>query len=843
MNLPPWSGRILHGLCAGILLAVLRAPLGLDWTQVAVVQGTSAALFRAAGLLVVALALDGRRAAFRGGLGADWACAVAAGFGTQLFLLDRTPESRAGHALLCVLAVLFLRALSGARGEPSGVEQEGEEKLARRERPGLVALGAGVALALEGLAHEARLFTGGTGDDEGLLALVFLVLVALGGVAFGPLCRRLKSPAPRFALGLALAAATGLIGLQFLAALTPEGLFTYLRRMEPLLDLGRRLDGVLGIDLGLADAPSLDGASIGTLWTTALLGAAALALPAFGLGAALASTRDVARVTHALAGAALGLFVRPHLVRLLADPLTAGEYPTVTWQLLAGGTLLAAAALAGLAWGAPRSVAGLALAALAAALPWSRPGLFLPTLSPWSVRPIEPELLLPSAEGLLALEPLRGGILGLTLDRRRLTPTLDEEAGDELGLRCAFELLAPEVRARTVRALVVGQLTPARARVLRSLGTLELERTAPWHAAMAQLETRLFAGEEAPPGTIVPPGAARARLADGAYDWVVAFGARGPIISWKSEARELWGGVDAPRMTALDLPEGTLGVAWIAADARVARGVELAPLLLTFDQLERPSFGLVRGTAAPGPLPLFELGAWPGPSVRANLMRMPQLRAFELERAWAAGLSSAMHPGLARGLALHYAAQTLSSPYESRAQQIELDEEALRGFFEAVPPPGGLDRLSAALWESLSWLFLEKRQPEHALVFLEPVAERFAPWPQLDRTLARAYRELLEPAEALRFADRALALAPGDIDLLVEAGRAAIELGDPRRGVDYLERALALQRARPDLQRALGLALLAAGDGRGRPLLEPLLDEHPDDLELREALFGPSENP
>ena len=35
--------------------AVLRAPLGLDWTQVAVVQGTSAALFRAAALLVIAL--------------------------------------------------------------------------------------------------------------------------------------------------------------------------------------------------------------------------------------------------------------------------------------------------------------------------------------------------------------------------------------------------------------------------------------------------------------------------------------------------------------------------------------------------------------------------------------------------------------------------------------------------------------------------------------------------------------------------------------------------------------------------------------------------------------------
>ena len=837
MNLPPWPGRLLHGLCAGILLAVLRAPLGLDWTQVAVVQGTSAALFRAAAFLVIALALDGRRAAFRGGLGAGWLAALALGFGTQLFLLDRVPESRAGYALLCVLAVLFLRTLAGARVQ----DDADPEPLARGERAWLLALGAGVALALEGLAHETGLFTGGTADDTGLVAFVFLLLLALGAGAFGPLAARMQAAGPRFAAGLALAAASALIGLGFLARLGPDGLYAYLDRMDRVVELGRRLDGVLAVDLGLASTPRLDGASIGTLWTTALLAAEALALPAFGLGAALGSLRNVGRASHALLGAALGLLVRPHLVRLLAEPLPPGEYPITSWQLLAGGALLAALALAGLAWSGPRR-AGLVLAALAAGLPWLHPGLSIPTLSPWSVRPIEAQLVLPSADGLLAVEPLRGGLLGLTLDRKRLTPALDEEIGDELGLRSAFDLLAPEVRARSVRALVVGQVTPARARVLRSLGTLELERTAPWHAAMPAIETLLFAGEEAPPGRIVPPGAARARLARGEYDWVVAWGARGPIVTWRSEARELWGGVEAPRMTALDVPDGTVGVAWFPADARLGRGVALAPLLLTFDQLERPSFGLVRGAASTSS-PLFELPAWRGPSCAENLMRMPQLRAFELEKAWAAGLESDTHPALARGLALHYGAQALSSPYETRAQQIELDEDALRSFIEAVPPPEGLDRLSSALWDSLAWLFLEKRQPEFALVYLEPVAERFAPWPMLDRTLAHAYRELLEPDMALRFAERALALHPYDIDLLVEAGRAALELGEPTRAIGYLERALALQTGRPDLQRALGLALLSAGDERGRALLQPLLDEHPEDQELREALYGQSENP
>jgi len=378
---------------------------------------------------------------------------------------------------------------------------------------------------------------------------------------------------------------------------------------------------------------------------------------------------------------------------------------------------------------------------------------------------------------------------------------------------------------------------------VRSRGALELDRTAPWHASLPALEGLLFAGEEPPPGQIIAPGVARARIEDGAYDWVVAFGARGPSISWRSEAREMWGGVDAPRMTALEVPDGTLGVAWIAADSRVGRGVELSPLLLTFDLLERPSFGLLRGNSGPSKVPRFELPAWHGPSARENLLRMPQLRAFELEKAWAASLAPGAHPALTRGLALHYGAQELSSPYETRAQQLEIDEDALRSFKEAVPGPGDLDRFTAALWESLAWLFHEKRLPESALVFLEPVAERFAPWPSLDRTLARAYRELLEPEEALRFADRALHYAPNDIELLVEAGGAALELGDNPRGIGYLERALDLQRSRPDLQRALGLALLSAGDERGRPLLEPLLDDHPEDLELRQALFGPSDDP
>lgn len=831
MKLPPWSGRLVHGFLAGILLAVLRAPLGLDWTQTAVVQGTSAALFRAAGLFLIALGFDARRVGFRDGLGVGWLASVALGFATQVFLLDRVPGSRAGFALSCVLGVLALRALAGKRSTEAV-----PVALARRERVALVMAGAGVALALESLAHELRLFTSGTVADDGLVATVFLTLVCAGALAFGPLLARIRAATAGFLLGCALAAGLAVVGLLFLSRLTPDGLTIYLEHFDGLFEVGRRLDGVVALDLGLEGLPALDAASIGTLWTTALLAAAALALAAFGLGAALGSSRDSARPAHGLLGAGLGLLAGPHLVRVLAEPLRDGSAPAVSWMLVALGAGLAAVALLIVAFGQARRAAWITAALACAALPWIRPRLAFASLSPWSARQIEAELVWPTPEGLLCVEPGRGGIPIVTLDRRRLTPNVDEQPGDALALQSSFELLAPEKRAGTVRTLFIGQLTPARARVLNALGDLALERSAPWHAAMPILEQFLFAGEAPPPGTILPPAAARARLAEGGYDWVVACGIRGPIVSWKSEARELWGGVDAPRLTELDLPAGTLGVAWTPADSSVGRGIELSPLLLAFDELERPSYGLVRGASAPGRLPLFELADWDGPSVRANLARMPQLRAFELERAWAAGLRSDAHPSLARGLAGHYAAQTLSSPYETRAQQVELDEEALRAFFEAVPQAGQLDRLSAALWEALAWLFFEKRLPEYALVYLEPVAERFAPWPALERCLVRAYREVLEPATALEFAERVLAAFPEDFELLIEASQAAREAGLPERSGPFLERALTLKPGRLDQVRSLGLELIQVGDERGRPLLEAVRGEHPEDEEVLRAL-------
>lgn len=830
-----WPRRLAHGLLAGVLLSCLRAPLGLDWTQLAAVQGTTAAVFRAAGLLALVLALDPARLALRAGLGAGWLGAVAAGFGVHGLVLDATPSSRAGYALWLVAGTLGLRALAGRR-----VRAEGEpEALGRSERLGLVLVGLGCALALESLAHETRLFGMATSADDTLVGTVFLGLLALAAAAFGPLASRLAQERVRFAFGVGLAGASAVAGLVFLAQLTPDGLHGYLRRLDASLGWLRTLDGGLGGRLGLSRMPTLDGASIGTLWATVLLSAAAWVVPGFMLGATLGATRHTGRLAHALAGAALGLVLLPSLIRAHAAPLDlqqAGATP-FAWELVVAGATISAAGVGLVALASTRGrPLALALAVLVALVPWIRRQVVW-SFSPWAPSPVFPELVYPSAEGLLTVERARDGTPVLTLDRRRLTPIADEEAAEERRLRQAFGLLPDEPRGRPVRALFLGQLTPARVAVLRSLGALELERSAPWHAAMPAIDELLFRGHEAPAVPIVTPSAAREKLAEGAYDWIVAPATSGPIVTWKSEARELWGSAEAPRLTALDLGGG-VGVAWIEADSLVARGTSFGPLVLELDRLESLQLGLVRGSArsAPERGPIFECPRHVGPRPLAFLEKMPQQRRFELQAAWATSLAPGPAPELARGLVLHFGAQQLSSPYETRAAQVELDEDALRAFLKALPAPDALDGLTRELWSSLAELLTDKREPELVVVYLEPVAERFAPWPELDLAVAHAHRELLEPEEAMRFLARARAARPRDLAIALESARCFGDLGDPKGAVGVLEEAQAQGAGEPELERALGLALLQAGEERGREIVERFLRVYPEDAELLRAL-------
>jgi tetratricopeptide (TPR) repeat protein len=845
MDRKPHVRSLLHGLVSGALLSCLRAPLGIDWTQVPAVEGRTAGLVRGAALLMLTMSLVPGARAFRGGLAWTWFLGLVLGFERHAFHapLWMEPASRTALAGWLIAGWFLLRVLAGSTGERG-------EPGSRRETTGLILIGLGSTLGLEALARELRQLTPFPGAED-VSATVAVLLVAAGALSFGPLLRRPGAGPLRTAVGAALAGASTLAGLVFLSRLSPEGLHGYLRRFDALTSGLRTLDARLGDPLGLADVPALGSGSVGTLWVTALLTAAALVVPLLVLGATLGGARGTERVRSLLVGSALALVVEPYLIRALAQPVE-GQALHLTpwaWNWTMVGSAVAALGVLLAAWPA-RSERGGRLAPLLAAsavagLPWTQAHLVVWSFSPWSIAPIQPDRVQPTTAGLVTVERARDGTPIVTLDRRRVSPVWEEEPTDAQRLQQSFELLPAADRAGRVRTLFVGAMTPARAHALSQLGDLELDRTAPWFEACEAVEELLFAGHPPPPGNLVEPSRARARLASGEYDWVVVPPVSGAILVWRSEAREPWGSAEAPRLHGLDLESG-LGVAWVMADSPIAAALPEGRVLPWMHHLEDLALGWVVGAANPaegGPLllPTGAPGEAPG---KAEVLRwLPQQRKQPLEaavgrRLWNAARMQEGDPrgaAIGEGLGRHLEAQAISSPFETRAQQVEVDEGALRAFQQAVAASPVLDPFQRELWEGVAWLTREKRLPEEALVYLEPIADRFQPWPDLDRAVAEAYLEVLEPEEALRVFER-IAESVLDIELLVRMGEVASDLGDLERAAGYWDRALALQPGHPGVLRAYGLARLRAGDEGGRDLLERYLESVPDDEVVRAAL-------
>ncbi len=800
---------ILFGVLSGALFAALRAPPGLSWTEVSGPRGATSALFRAAPWIALALLLDPRRRAFATGISVPALLfASAAGFlGWSACVATRfRPESRLGFALLLVTGTAALWLAAGRkRAMDSEARAPGSSWTARA---GLFLSAAGAAIALENLAHHARLFGLGLPEDDAVIGTVFLLLLGLGAISFGGLLARPGMERALLGAGLVLAAPSTLAGLVFLQGLDGAGLFAYLKRF------------------------GLDVSSIGTLPTTALLAAASLVAPGLIAGAALRGARAAGELSSLALGAATGLLLHPFAVQALARLISTGNGATWSWNLLAAGTALAASgALVYLGTserGRRRSVAWL-LAVAAGLLPLVSPRYAFTRFSPWFPAPIEPELVLPTSAGLITVEPFTDGSRIVTLDRKRMSPIAAEERVDELRILRALSLVQrPENRA--LRLLLIGQITPERARWLGWLGPLEIERTAPWFSAFEEIESVLFAPDEPPPGIAVRPSEAERRIRSGHYDCVIALPAHGPLIMPKSAAVIPWGSVEEPLLGSLDVPEPTVAIAWIDANSPLVRCELGERVIYAAYRFQHPTLGVVRGGGNPGTSPdrpaLLPGGA---PATRLEtwelLSMLPRERSFALHASLferlAKAASSTPFEDLARGLALHYGAQSPSSPFESVAQQIEIDEDEFRAF-ERAARKEVIDATTRDVWEDAAWLLLEKRETNHVFSYLEPVALKHGPWPALDRAMARAFEEILEPEEALRFLDRVLESDRLDLEALSHAADLALEIGDAPRASGYLRRALEVQPGRKDLEVRLCRALLEEGSAEGDALLERL---------------------
>ncbi len=831
----PLLRLIAAGLLGGVLLSAMRAPTGLDVTHVPAVDGTTAAFFRAAGLLLFA-AVMGRVAKVTEGSGVSvgWLlAAVTAGFGLHGLLLKTLwePESRLGFGATVVIltaGAYFAVSRPGRGGEGEGEAPNPIERL------GLGAAAAGATLALLCLAYHLRHLGMMQPEDDTVLGLVFLALLTVGAVAFGaPLAKGDRAPAV-LAGGLALAAVAALAGVEILhGLLDPGALDAYVRRF--------------GLDLGL----------VGTLRYLALIGGAVLVVPGFVAGTALAGARHRRRLSCVLLGAAAGTALWPWFVEMRAmSPLSygqiaRGEAGPWTWERVTHATWIAAAGAAVAAFfgtsGRTR-LAAIGAALLAALLVFAPPRRGLWVFAPWQRLPAEPELVLHSRHGMLTVEPARGGARVVTVDRRRVTPLGIEEDQDADRIRFAWALLGHDLRASdAARVLFVGQMTPARAFTFDTLGEIRLDRTVPWHSHAKPIDDFLFQGQGEPPGTLLAPAEARRRLEDGSYDLVIVPPAHGPVVLPKSAANMPWAAAPAPATATLDVPDGTTAVVWLDAASPIANRDLGDRAILCSRGMDDLNVGMVLGDATerekdapaivdPGP-PAWRQGALSFVRTRA-LMRADRQKRDVIARIAAANEGGAL-ADLCAGLALHAAAQRPSSPFETPAQRMELDDEALEAFARAADAAAP-DAFARGWWEGLAEVLTGKRMPDKVLTFVQPVAESHGPWPTLERAVATAYREFGMPSEAADWYGRALESAPYDIALLLDAAEWSGRAGDDAREIELLRRADGIQPDRLDVAKRLGAALLRAGDEAGRAILEAALKRHPEDEELIELIeHGP----
>ncbi len=825
----------IFGFLAGIILSALRLPPGLDLTQVPAVDAVTAAIFRAAALAAIALVLSPRRTAFReGAIAGPLLVGATLGYAVHGLVLQPLwePYCRTGFALLLLGSTVLLALAAGKRGPVETVdEKEAPNGIGRF---GLFVGSLGATLAVVHLARYVRLLTVGTREGETVLGAVFLTALAIGAVAFGaPLVHSGRGRLARCA-GLALAAATTLLGLRFVGGLNVDTFYGYLKRFD------------------------FDVTMVGMGRVTAVLGGASFVLPAFCLGTALAGSRRAGLMSTMLLGAAFGVLLDPFIVRAVAQPYLAADIADSTWawtpfalaSVVAGiGALLAGAPARGL-----ERLLGNIAAVVCLALPWALPQVSVWPFSPWYATPIEPLVAIPSAEGLLTVEADGLGTV-VTLDRCRLTPTAEEEAIDAQRIRASLALIDPEVRSSgNARVLLVGQLTPSRAHLFAEEGVQRVDRTAVWHRWMDALEDALFAAAQVPAGSVFSPAAAQRRIQDGSYDLIIVPSVRGTIEAHKSRVILDWAATDAPLVPRPELPKGTVAVTWVDLDTPMSHRPWSERVLLVTDRFIYTSLGFFAGDAriepGSGQAAVLTTGEpTPRPPTWWQLETRSRLRGDRVRLGMIERLAQAQddeaNADLVRGLELHYRAQDHSSPFETLAQQIEFDEESARALLESIRKRGGapLDSTTRAICESMAWVLSGKRFIEEILVYIEPVADAYAPWPFLDRAVLHAYQEFDEPEEAARILTRLVEAESGDISLMVEAARWHAAAGKHAESVRFARMAEAVQPERYDLRRLVGEMLLGAGDPEGERLLETLFEENPEDLEILDILTDGPSNP
>lgn len=820
---------LLRGLAIGALLSALRAPAGLDLVSIPAASASAALGWRAAALALAGLALF---VALRRP-NAWLLFATATGFALHGLVLARwlAPESTFALALTLVFGVVVVCAVcldERKYEDPAGDDPPHAHAAARAaERLGLFAAGCGAALSVDAVGRHVRAFGTAHATDDTCFALAFLVLAALGALGLGWVARLKMLRGLSLPLGLAAAAVCGFVALAIAG------------RLEKTLLLERYVKS-FGVDLGSAGTPAYD----------LLVGAALFVAPALCAGFALAGARNGAQLLAVCAGAAQGVLAGGILLGSDAAQDSA-QNSTYASQLVPAGVLLAVAGalLAQLSTPCPRKLARYALLAATLALvtvPLSRETLGLPLRAPWSEQTARSTrtflLALDTPEGLLTVESIGGGPPVATLDGRALTTGLDGALGELSRLQLAAQCVPEERRVprerqgqKELRALLVGQLDPLRGIALQQQGFTHVDRTASWHAAMERVESKFFKDIAQPlPGDRLAPAEARERIARGDYALVVV-----PAV-----------GGDAPALGNLDVPPETTLVVWLRADAGLASAHMGGDVLVASVGLDELCLAVTRHAARPARAsavaPCFVSAGEPlarefplAQALRKSTPREPRRADHERARTLTRLAHAATGPRAEffGALAEIAQAQAASSPFESAEARVELPDDALvrlRDATIALEP----DAFVRSTWDGIARTLAGKRDVARVRAHLEPLARARGPWPEIEKALARADLEALEPEDAVRRLAALEALARDDFDYWALAGEARQRAGDRTGAVQAWRRALELRPNHPSILRRLGPALVRLGDPQGRAIIEQLLKSRPDDPELTPFL-GP----
>lgn len=784
---------VLFGVVAGTLLSCLRAPLGLSLAEIPAAEPRHALGYRALALAVLAAGLWARGGAR---LRAAHVLSCALGLALHGWLLAPLwmPGSHAA-LLTCAASGLVLLILIGRKDRD--VDSSEPLRIPVLERLAWLIAGSGAGMGIELIARQLRLHGQQLPDNDTHFALMLLLLIGMGGSAFAWIGERpsLRRSAPLLLMALFGLALYGSLSMQQRTAST-----------MPL----REYLGSFGLDLSMH----------GTLLYDGLIAASLFVLPAFALGTVLRTQSDGRQHASLCLGAALGVLGCTLVGRFSIAGDEAQSF-AMQWIPLAAGLAIGGALLGLLSLPTSSAIArwsqlGLALACLAPiALVEVAPRAIL---APWSRTPVAPYMLqetpagLMSVEGPLLPDSITRNVKQLTLERRILVSGLDGIEDELAMIDASVALLTADQLTRSdKRVLLIGQLTPLRARRLSDAGFSAIDRTACWWPAMDGLEKEYFGEIPRPKGAALDPDAAMQELGAGKYTLVIV----PPVHGTR------------PAIPSVTLPPQTTLVIWLDSATPLSGSTGAGVLHLAPSKIDRPLFARVLG-----PMDSSAQRFVHEPAGGGRPLRWLLLREWERDNATRSEnfhrVASTNPTPLALGLELLYTAQERSSPFENPAESFELPTRALDSLRTAP-----LDPTVRFLWQELGIVLAGKRWIPQLYDYLEPLARENAPWPELERQLAIADAESLEFESALARLLPIKSSFARNPEYWRELGKIQEQLGLASDSVQSFRSALGMLPGDHDLERRLALQLVRAGDPEGTKLILELLQEHPDDEELK----------